>query len=42
VFNAVKAKNIHLSTKIDDTQRDHLKSFLTEEVEKKIKLEANE
>jgi hypothetical protein len=42
VFNAAKAKNIHLSTKIDDTQRDVLKSFLTVETEKKVKLEAKE
>jgi RecB family exonuclease len=42
VFNAAKAKNIHLSTKIDDTQRDVLKSFLTVETEKKVKLEVKE
>ena len=42
VFNAAKAKNIHLSTKIDDTQRAVLKGFLTEEIEKKVKLEVKE
>jgi RecB family exonuclease len=42
VFNAAKAKNIHLSTKIDDEQRALLKGFLTEEIEKKVKLEVKE
>jgi RecB family exonuclease len=42
VFNAAKAKNIHLSTKINDEQRDVLKSFLTTETEKKVKLEVKE